>query len=120
MRRTLIAIAAATAFCLAAMPEAALAAKGEPEIVSPPKPLAAFALSDHLGAPFANDRMTGKWSLMLLGFTQCPDVCPFTLQNLTLVIEQLSLHVSPARLPQVVCSIWRRKPREAPIRLAAV
>ena len=42
------------------------------------------------------------------------------LQNLTLVIEQLSSHVSPARLPQVVCSIWRRKPREAPIRLAAV
>lgn len=53
MRRTLIAFAAATAFCLAAMPEPALAAKGEPEIVSPPKPLAAFALSDHRGAPFA-------------------------------------------------------------------
>jgi protein SCO1/2 len=70
--------------------------------VSPPKPLAAFSLTDHRGQSFGNDRLAGKWSLVMLGFTQCPDVCPYTLQNLTFVMEQLSLRVSPEKLPQVV------------------
>jgi protein SCO1/2 len=97
-----IAVVATIALLLAAAPGPASAAKGEPQIVSPAKPLPAFGLRDHRHAPFANDRFKDKWSLVLLGFTQCPDICPFTLQNLTLVMQQLSLRVSPGRLPQVV------------------
>jgi protein SCO1 len=96
LRRALI----ASLFLLSAA--SGLAAKSDPETVSPATPLAPVALTDHRGAAFTNDRFTGKWSLILLGFTQCPDICPFTLQNLTQVVEQLSMRVSPERLPQVI------------------
>jgi protein SCO1/2 len=79
-----------------------VAAAREPETVAPPKPLPAFSLTDHRQLAFGNDQLTGKWSLILLGFTQCPDICPFTLQNLAAVVEQLSMRVSPERLPQVI------------------
>ncbi len=74
----------------------------ETKVLASPKALAPFALADHAGAPFSNEQLRGRWSLMMLGFTHCPDVCPFTLQNLALVLEQLSTRVSPERLPQVV------------------
>jgi protein SCO1/2 len=60
------------------------------------------SLEDQAGRPFTNERFKGHWSLVLIGFTHCPDVCPFTLENLALIIEQLSTRVSPERLPQVV------------------
>lgn len=100
IRRTLVHVAALVVM-MTAISGATLAAK-DPEIVVPAKKLPAFGLADHKGVPFANERLAGKWSLILLGFTQCPDVCPYTLQNLTLVVEQLSMRVSPERLPQIV------------------
>lgn len=78
------------------------AAQLETKVLAAPRPLAAFALEDHGGRPFTNERFKGQWSLVLIGFTHCPDVCPFTLDNLALVIEQMSTRVSPERLPQVV------------------
>ncbi|NJM34168.1 MAG: hypothetical protein HC850_04995 [Rhodomicrobium sp.] len=39
------------------------------------------------GLSFAKESLAGKWTLVILGFTQCPDVCPYTLQNLTPVME---------------------------------
>ena len=71
-------------------------------MLASPKVLVPFRLADHEGRPFTNERLTGRWSLMMLGFTHCPDVCPFTLQNLALVLEQMSTRVAPERLPQVV------------------
>jgi protein SCO1/2 len=100
IRRTL-AYVAAILVMMTTVPGATLAAKA-PEIVAPAKTLPVFGLADHKGVPFANERLAGKWSLILLGFTQCPDVCPYTLQNLALVVEQLSVRVSPERLPQIV------------------
>jgi protein SCO1/2 len=84
------------------MPGTALAGQGDPEKVDPPKPLSEFSLTDHQGASFARAELTGKWSLVLLGFTHCPDICPYTLQNLTLVVQEMSLRVAPDNLPQVV------------------
>jgi protein SCO1/2 len=78
------------------------AAQLETKVLAAPKALAPFRLADHDGVPFSNERLTGRWSLMMLGFTHCPDVCPFTLQNLALVLEQMSTRVAPERLPQVV------------------
>ncbi len=97
-----ISLVAALLFTILAAPIAVHAAKGDPEKVEPAKPLAEFELTDHRGLNFGKDQFTGKWSLVLLGFTQCPDICPFTLQNLTQVVEQLTLRVRPDRLPQVV------------------
>lgn len=74
----------------------------ESKTLAAPKPLASFNLQDHEGRPFSNEQFQGRWSLVMLGFTHCPDVCPFTLQNLALVVEQMSTLVPPDRLPQVV------------------
>ena len=44
-----------------------------------PKPLTAFALSDHKNRVFDLASLNGKWTFLFFGFTHCPDVCPTTL-----------------------------------------
>ena len=44
-----------------------------------PKPLMAFALTDHQHRIFNLSRLKGKWSFLFFGFTHCPDICPTTL-----------------------------------------
>src|SRR3972149_399478 len=44
-----------------------------------PKPLTAFALTDHRNRVFDLASLKGKWSFLFFGFTHCPDVCPATL-----------------------------------------
>ena len=44
-----------------------------------PKPLTAFALTDHKNMAFDLSSLKGKWSFLFFGFTHCPDVCPTTL-----------------------------------------
>lgn len=41
-----------------------------------------FQLVDQTGAPRTQALLEGKWSLVFFGFTNCPDVCPTTLQTL--------------------------------------
>jgi protein SCO1 len=43
------------------------------------KTLAAFELTDEQGQPFGNQQFEGQWSLVFLGFTHCPAICPTTL-----------------------------------------
>lgn len=69
---------------------------------SKPKDLKSFKLQDGEGKPFGNAQLNGRWTLVLMGFTHCPAVCPFTLQNLAAVKQELSTRVSPAKLPRVV------------------
>lgn len=96
----LCALVLTTAF--AATPIETAYARVDSKINSTPKPLTDFKLQQASGATFSLENLKGKWSLIVLGYTHCPDVCPFTLQNLAAVEEQLSLRVSPARKPQVV------------------
>ena len=44
-----------------------------------PKPLTAFALTDHQNRVFDLSRLKGKWSFLFFGFTHCADICPTTL-----------------------------------------
>ncbi|MSQ51998.1 MAG: SCO family protein [Betaproteobacteria bacterium] len=44
-----------------------------------PKPLTAFALTDHRNRVFDFASLKGKWSFIFFGFTHCPDICPTTL-----------------------------------------
>ena len=44
-----------------------------------PKPLTAFALTDHQNRVFDLASLKGKWSFLFFGYTHCPDVCPTTL-----------------------------------------
>lgn len=71
-------------------------------VYTKPKPVVAFNLHDADGNVFSQKQLNGKWSLILLGFTHCPDICPFTLQNLAHVKREMSTRVSPARLPQII------------------
>jgi protein SCO1/2 len=71
-------------------------------ILDRPTPLQSFALDDHNGKPVTAESFKGRWSLVLAGFTHCPDVCPFTLANLEQVVSELGLLVRPDRLPVVV------------------
>lgn len=44
-----------------------------------PRELSPFSLSAHNGEVFTLASLEGQWSLLVFGFTQCPDVCPTTL-----------------------------------------
>ena len=71
-------------------------------ILDRPAFVQAFTLDDHNGKPFTADSLRGHWSLILAGFTNCPDVCPFTLANLEQVVAELGLRVRPDHLPAVI------------------
>ena len=65
-----------------------------------PMPLSDFNLVDHEGNEFTNDRLRGKWSLIFFGFTNCPDICPATLQQLA--IANNNLQESGAEVPDII------------------
>jgi protein SCO1/2 len=48
-----------------------------------------FALEDHLGNPFSKTHLANKWSLIFLGYTSCPDVCPTTMMELNFAYPEL-------------------------------
>lgn len=48
-----------------------------------PVPVSEFELVDHTGEAFNNDSFDGKWSMLFFGFTNCPDICPLTMHELT-------------------------------------
>ena len=45
--------------------------------------------TDHNGNAFGKTQFTGKWSIVFFGFSNCPDICPTTLQTLKQVKAQL-------------------------------
>ena len=57
--------------------------------LSPPRPLGAFSLRDHRGEPFDEGRLRGRFSLVFLGYTRCPDVCPTTLGVLAPALDRI-------------------------------
>ena len=54
-----------------------------------PKPLTAFAFTDHENRVFDLSRLKGKWSFLFFGYTHCPDVCPTTLAVLARARENI-------------------------------
>ncbi len=58
------------------------------------KPLIDVNFTDHNGDTFGLEQLKGKWSILFFGFTNCPDVCPTTMQTLKQVkskVEQAGL-----------------------------
>jgi protein SCO1/2 len=47
-----------------------------------PRVLPAFSLQQSDGTPLDIDDLKGHWTVVFLGFTHCPDVCPTTLAQL--------------------------------------
>jgi len=51
-------------------------------LFAPPRELPAFSLRQSDGTPLVPGELKGHWTLVFLGFTHCPDVCPLTLSQL--------------------------------------
>ncbi|MBK6660072.1 MAG: SCO family protein [Proteobacteria bacterium] len=82
---------AATLLCMAWRAGDVIAARagvgqGRPAVAGmlwPVQPeLAPFALQDARGGRFDEAALRGRWTLLFLGYTHCPDVCPTTLDTL--------------------------------------
>jgi protein SCO1/2 len=66
-----------------------------------PAELPEFSLVDHTGRSIGPEVFAGHWSLVLFGFTHCPDICPLTMQALADAKNQLAaLDQDP--LPRIV------------------
>jgi protein SCO1/2 len=48
-----------------------------------------FQLVDQNGKPFGDSDLRGKWHLVFFGYTNCPDTCPTTLNELSLALDRL-------------------------------
>lgn len=72
-------LAARQVFAPAAAPAPALKAVHR---IDPPREVPAFSLRQSDGTPLVNGELKGHWTLVFLGFTHCPDVCPTTLADL--------------------------------------
>jgi len=76
---------------------------GVPELqagvaLAPPVLLPDFSLSDQRGRPFTAASLRGHWSLVVPGFTHCPDICPTTLTTLDRVHTQLAADASQLKV----------------------
>ncbi|MDA0663790.1 MAG: SCO family protein [Proteobacteria bacterium] len=67
-----------------------------------PVPLAGVTLADAKGPVAFPAGPRGKWTLLALGYTHCPDVCPFMLGNLAEVETRMKERLDPAQQPQFV------------------
>lgn len=60
-----------------------------------------FSLTRADGTPFTKASLEDRFSLMFFGFTNCPDVCPITLQVLASAVERIEQQ-APEAAPDVV------------------
>ena len=58
-------------------------------LINPPRVLAPYQLTRSDGSALGVDQLRGHWTIVFLGFTHCPDVCPTTLSELKSAREQL-------------------------------
>lgn len=56
-------------------------------------PLVDFTLIDHTQAQFTNNDFKNYWSLIFIGYTNCPDVCPNTLNQLVQLYNSMEPNV---------------------------
>lgn len=56
----------------------------------PPTALPEFTFSKAGKIAFTNQSLTDKWSLLFIGYTFCPDICPTTLADLDRVYPRLT------------------------------
>lgn len=66
-----------------------------------PRELAAFSLRQSDGTQLVPGELKGHWTLVFLGFTYCPDVCPTTLAQLAQAQKQWEALPDPTR-PRVL------------------
>ena len=66
-------------------------------LLQQPRPIADFSLNGSDGKPFTRADLAGHWSLIYVGYTHCPDVCPTTLAQLKAVEKGLGEDAAKVR-----------------------
>ena len=67
-----------------------------------PPTIGEFSLTSQFGKEFTHESFLGKWSFVFFGFTQCPDVCPTTMQTLKNTKALLNEDQTFSKLGQIV------------------
>jgi len=92
----------AVAGSLALQPDAGLPDDLRDFALAEPAQLQTVTLADGKGAVAFPGDADNRWTLLAMGFTHCPDICPFMLTNLAEVESQMKGHLSAAELPRFV------------------
>ena len=71
-------------------------------LLEPSRAIAPFALRSTRQAQLRNEDLRDRWTLLFFGFTNCPDICPATLQLLKGVRAQLQAEFAGERVPDVL------------------
>ena len=58
-------------------------------VLPSPMELPDFTMLDQDAKPFTTVSLEGSWNLLFFGFSHCPDVCPATLQQLTVARSRM-------------------------------
>jgi protein SCO1 len=58
-------------------------------LLDPPLPAAEFSLTSGGGVTVGPQDFRGRLVVLFFGFTNCPDVCPLTMQNLAMAMDGL-------------------------------
>lgn len=70
-------------------------------VLSQPRQIENFKLTEDNGQSFTNANLKDHWSLIFFGFTRCPDLCPTTLSILNQAYQLMEKnHLTP--MPRVV------------------
>jgi len=71
------------------------------QLITPPRELADYRLTLSDGKPATPASLRGAWTIVFLGFTHCPDVCPTTLAELAKAQKSWETMPAPIR-PRVL------------------
>ena len=70
-------------------------------VLPTPEALPDFSLLDQSRKPFGPESFRGQWDVVFFGFTHCPDICPVTLQSLSVARRELQ-ESGQRPLPRIV------------------
>jgi len=103
LKVTGVALLAATAFGLGILAASGWFTPRAPALqagvlLPQPRAVSDFQLIDQDGKPFTGERLKDHWSLLFVGFTHCPDVCPTTLALMKSLEQRLQAGHRPLQL----------------------
>lgn len=80
-----------------------------------PRGLPSFRLTEAGGEPVTNATLRDQWTVIFLGYTYCPDVCPTTMAGLNRIYPQLQQ--IPTEYPIKIMFLSVDPKRDTPARL---
>jgi protein SCO1/2 len=110
----IVAAGAAAAFLWRSRTEAPPLATGT--LLEPRRELEDFSLIDEHGLRFTRRALSGHWSMLYFGYTNCPDLCPATLGTLAIMAKALRQAGDRVRPRVVFVSVDAQ--RDTPAQLA--